>query len=137
VSRARTPENTFESGEFRRRASRRVAIFALLSVTAATTGCSSTANLARGRVSGNSRIEPDAELAERLESARRNEMGHAYARAGLWYDALAFFSLDIDQDPMNTELRIQRAALLDPIDREIVAKYDRQTIQREPTQDSN
>ncbi len=71
------------------------------------------------------RIEPAPTLQDLLSKRPPEQLGHLYAERGLWYDALAFFSHWIDQDPDEPRLRIQRAALLDQAGLSAVADLDR------------
>ncbi|HSF02126.1 MAG TPA: DUF928 domain-containing protein, partial [Solirubrobacterales bacterium] len=61
------------------------------------------------------RVEPTADLRERLARARPEELAPLYAEAGLWYDALAVSSELIERSPGQEELRRQRAALLSQV----------------------
>ena len=61
------------------------------------------------------RIEMPAALAARLSGAGEHGQAMAYAKAGIWYDALAILSKLIAEDPANTTLRAQRAALLEQV----------------------
>lgn len=49
----------------------------------------------------------------------------AYARAGIWYDALQAISRAIDKDPANGDLRAQRAALSEQAGLVDTARFDR------------
>lgn len=49
----------------------------------------------------------------------------ALAEEGLWYDALAKLSEQIDQAPRDEQLRRQRAALLEQIGLPVIAEFDR------------
>ena len=58
------------------------------------------------------RVEPSAELRDRLAGARPEELASIYADAGFWYDALAVSSDLIEHSPGQDGPRQQRAALL-------------------------
>jgi len=58
------------------------------------------------------RIEPSAELKEKTAKAAPASLPSVYAEAGIWYDALAVLSDQIDADPDNKALRETRADLL-------------------------
>lgn len=62
-----------------------------------------------------------AEVAEALEP----RVLHVYARAGSWYEAVADVSRRIDETPGDSELRSQRAALLEQVGLPDIAAYDR------------
>ena len=53
----------------------------------------------------------------------------ALARHGIWYDALADLSVSIAASPGDAGLRSERAALLDQVDLEQAADYDRRRRQ--------
>lgn len=61
------------------------------------------------------RVEPTADLRDRVARARPEELAPLYAEAGLWYDALAVSSELIERSPGQEELRRQRAALLSQV----------------------
>ena len=58
------------------------------------------------------RIAPPDELRAKLAQARKDETPAVYAEAGVWYDALAAISDQIDSAPNDAALRKQRATLL-------------------------
>jgi len=58
------------------------------------------------------RIEPSAELRNRLAGATPAALPAAYAEGGIWYDALSTLSDQIDADPQNRSLQEARADLL-------------------------
>jgi len=58
------------------------------------------------------RIAPPDELRAKLAQARKEETPSVYAEAGVWYDALAAISDQIDSAPNDAALRKQRATLL-------------------------
>jgi hypothetical protein len=58
------------------------------------------------------RVEPSKQLASRLESEGRAGSAAVYADEGLWYDAVAALSDEIDRNPADARLRQQRADLL-------------------------
>jgi hypothetical protein len=61
------------------------------------------------------RVEPTAELRDRVAGARPEELPSVYAEAGFWYDALAVSSELIERSPGEEGLRRQRAALLSQV----------------------
>ena len=58
------------------------------------------------------RIEPAADLKERIAKAMPASLPNVYAEAGIWYDALAALSDQIEAQPDNKALRETRADLL-------------------------
>lgn len=58
------------------------------------------------------RLEPDAELAPKLATARGEELVARYAQAGIWYDALEAVCDLIERSPADATPRRYRAALL-------------------------
>ena len=58
------------------------------------------------------RVDPTSQLTARLASESADRSAAVYAEEGIWYDALAALSEQIDGDPSNTALRQQRADLL-------------------------
>lgn len=58
------------------------------------------------------RIEPAAELKEKIAKAAPVSLPGVYAEAGIWYDALAVLSDQIEAQPENKALRETRADLL-------------------------
>jgi hypothetical protein len=58
------------------------------------------------------RVEPSERLASRLETEGRSGTAAVYADEGLWYDAFAALSDQIDHDPADARLRLQRVDLL-------------------------
>lgn len=58
------------------------------------------------------RIEPAADLKERVAKAAPASLPGVYAEAGIWYDALATLSDQIEAQPDNKALRETRADLL-------------------------
>ena len=58
------------------------------------------------------RIEPDASLKGRIATAVPATLPGVYADAGVWYDALAAISDQIDANPADKSLRQSRADLL-------------------------
>jgi hypothetical protein len=58
------------------------------------------------------RVEPSPQLASRLATEGGARTAAVYADAGMWYDAVAALSDQIDRDPANAQLRQQRADLL-------------------------
>lgn len=58
------------------------------------------------------RIEPSAELKAKVASATPATLPGVYAEAGIWYDALALLSDDVEAHPENKALKEARADLL-------------------------
>jgi hypothetical protein len=58
------------------------------------------------------RIEPPAELKEKVAQASPAVLGGVYAEAGIWYDALSALSDQIEANPDDQSLRQSRADLL-------------------------
>ena len=76
------------------------------------------------------RIEPSDPRMQQVATEMQNastpaDQWHTYASAGMWYDALAMLSALIQAVTENTELRYQRAALLDEVGLAEAAAYDR------------
>ena len=70
------------------------------------------------------RIEPAAELATELAKADADKAA-AYAANGVWYDALAALSDQIDAAPKDATLRAARADLLEQVGLKSVAEFER------------
>ena len=64
-------------------------------------------------------------LRQRLAAASQRQTVFIYAESGMWYDAIAAISTQIDATPDNPALRAQRAALLEQVGLSEVAAYDR------------
>ena len=58
------------------------------------------------------RVDAPAGLREKLAQSRKEEHPSLYAGAGLWYDALASISEQIEVTPFDAQLRKQRSGLL-------------------------
>ncbi len=58
------------------------------------------------------RIEPAADLKEKVSKAAPKSLAGVYAEAGVWYDALAVLSDQIEAQPGNNSLRETRSDLL-------------------------
>jgi Domain of Unknown Function (DUF928) len=58
------------------------------------------------------RVEPPAGLSAKIAQASKEETASLYADAGVWYEALAAISEQIDSAPNDAALRKQRATLL-------------------------
>jgi hypothetical protein len=72
------------------------------------------------------RIEPSASFIAKLASrARPEDRAVVYAREGIWYDALAVLSDQIDLHPGNDSSREQRADLLEQVNLPEAASFDR------------
>jgi len=61
------------------------------------------------------RIEPSADLKEKVSKASAAALPNVYAEAGIWYDALTALSDQIDAQPDNKALRQTRADLLQQV----------------------
>jgi hypothetical protein len=70
------------------------------------------------------RVEPSAQLTSRLGAAGRERAAAIYANEGIWYDALAALSDEIDRDPADERLRQYRTALLRQVGLEEAASGD-------------
>ena len=75
---------------------------------------------------GIERTEPSAALQAQLVQAGKADAPFIYAQAGLWYDALAAISAQIEAAPANTLVRQQRAELLAQVELAEVAAYEMQ-----------
>ena len=64
-------------------------------------------------------------LQTRLSGADQSGVPHIYAAAGFWYDAISAISELIDAAPRDLGLRYQRAALMEQVNLQEVADYDR------------
>ena len=58
------------------------------------------------------RIDPDADLKQKLASTTPATLPGVYAEAGIWYDALSVLSDQIETHPEDQTLRRTRADLL-------------------------
>jgi hypothetical protein len=58
------------------------------------------------------RVEPSAELKAKASQASPSSLAGLYAEAGIWYDALASLSDQLESQPGNQALRQERADLL-------------------------
>ena len=72
------------------------------------------------------RIDPPDALRSQLIHADKRTSARLYATDGLWYDTIATLSELIDAVPQDTQLRQQRATLLDQEGLTEAAAYDRQ-----------
>jgi hypothetical protein len=70
------------------------------------------------------RIEYPEALHEKLDKAGEGRAPHVYAKAGLWYDALAAISELIDASPNDKVLRKQRAFLLEQVGLPEISQYE-------------
>jgi hypothetical protein len=61
------------------------------------------------------RIQPPADLKEKVSKAPPASLPSVYADAGIWYDALGALSDQIDAQPDNKSLRQSRADLLQQV----------------------
>ena len=74
------------------------------------------------------RVAQPNDLAGQIGSAGTQGAPRAYAEAGIWYDALDELSAQISDRPGDTELRQQRAALLDQVGLPGAAAYERSSM---------
>jgi hypothetical protein len=73
-------------------------------------------------------VPPTPALAGEIEEAAQQDLAYLYAREGLWYDALAALSAQIEAAPTDTKLREFRAALLEQVGlRDVAAAEKTQT----------
>jgi hypothetical protein len=72
------------------------------------------------------RIEPSAELSRKLSATSGRSRYAMLARAGLWYDALDEVSRAVEAAPNNPLPAKHRAALLEQIGLNSIARYERQ-----------
>lgn len=70
------------------------------------------------------RVVPAADLQGRIAKAAPTDLASAYAEAGIWYDALAALSDQIEAQPGNSELRANRADLLRQVGLKTAAQAD-------------
>lgn len=70
--------------------------------------------------------KPDAALEKRIAGADELAMARIYAEDGIWYDAIDSLSLAIQQNPEDSGLHAQRAALLEQVGLDAAAAYDRE-----------
>ncbi len=68
-------------------------------------------------------------LESALQSVGTGGAPQAYAEAGIWYDAIDVLSAQIGDQPSDSGLREQRAALLDQVGLPGAAQYERSRIQ--------
>lgn len=70
------------------------------------------------------RIEPSADLKEKIAKATPESLPGVYADAGIWYDALSLLSDQIDARPDDKALRETRADLLRQVGLKAAAGYE-------------
>ena len=70
-------------------------------------------------------VKPDAALASKVASADALAQARIYAEDGIWYDALDSLSRAIAQNPNDSSLHAQRAAMLEQVGLKSAADYDR------------
>jgi hypothetical protein len=70
------------------------------------------------------RVNTPETLRSRLLKARREEIPHVYAGAGIWYDAFMAISNLVADTPDNPVFRKHRAALLEQVGLSAAAQYD-------------
>lgn len=73
------------------------------------------------------RVQPEQALAIKLDAMASEQQVIAYAKEGLWYDALETISTLIESRPGDHQLREMRASLLDQVGLQDVAMGDRRT----------
>jgi len=71
------------------------------------------------------RITPDAALKSKIAGADDQSLARVYAQAGVWYDTIDTLSRMIEKSPGDSNLREQRAELLDQVGLKSVAAYAR------------
>ena len=69
------------------------------------------------------RVEPSAELKEKIAKASPGSLPGVYAEAGIWYDALSVLSDQIDAQPENKDLKEARVDLLRQVGLKSAATY--------------
>lgn len=69
------------------------------------------------------RIEPSAELREKIKKADPKALPGIYAEAGIWYDALSSLSDQIEANPGDESLRQTRRELLRQVGLKAAANY--------------
>ena len=74
---------------------------------------------------GIERIEPNEELRSALAAASPARIPFTLAEAGIWYEAISNLSARIDAFPQDAELRYHRAALLEQVGLESLARQER------------
>jgi hypothetical protein len=70
------------------------------------------------------RVDFPKNLSGNLVNVGEIEIAHAYAKVGLWYDALCTISDLIVNSPNDTELRKQRASLMEQVGLQEIAEYE-------------
>lgn len=70
------------------------------------------------------RIAPSLTLTAKLERASEQQLTYIYAKAGLWYDALAAVSEPMSENPDDATLHAERAALLKQVGLGSIAARD-------------
>jgi hypothetical protein len=70
-------------------------------------------------------VKPDAALASKVASADALAQARIYAEDGIWYDAIDSLSRAIAQNPNDSSLHAQRAAMLEQVGLKSAADYDR------------
>ena len=71
------------------------------------------------------KVAPSSELASELAGATKIDQVFAYAKHGIWYDALATISELIDANPLDVSLHNFRATLLEQVGLVQVAAFDK------------
>ena len=69
------------------------------------------------------RVEPTAELKQKVQKSSPASLPAVYAEEGIWYDALSVLSDQIDAQPNNKALRDSRADLLRQVGLKSVADF--------------
>ena len=70
------------------------------------------------------RIQPTADLTKQLSQSASESQAAAYADAGIWYDALASLSDQIEANPKDKSLRQARSELLKQVGLKAAAQYE-------------
>ena len=70
------------------------------------------------------RVQPTADLTKKLSQSPSESQAAAYADAGIWYDALAALSDQIEANPKDKSLRQARGELLKQVGLKAAAQYE-------------
>lgn len=73
------------------------------------------------------RIPLDKTLAKELQETDTKQHAYVYAKAGIWYDALASLETAIATAPNDEKLKLQRIELLEQAGLKEVAEYEKQS----------
>ena len=75
------------------------------------------------------RVEPGADLKEKISKATPASLAGVYAEAGIWYDALTVLSDQIEAQPANKSLRATRSDLLRQVGLKAAADAETSALQ--------